>query len=172
MENYGAINRVVSGLKVLDEKELVNFQIDGIVPKTVVEVESEEEIATLLKSANENEISVIPWGGGTMIDLGNIPKRVDIVVSLRKLNRIIEYSPEDLVVTSESGVTLDSLQQLLSKKGQFLALDPPFSQAATLGGIISSNSFGPMRYLYGGVRDLLLGIKVAGTNGALMKFGG
>lgn len=172
MNNQAAIERIVSGLKVLDEKELTNFQIDGIKPKAVVEVESEDEVARLLKSANEENISVTAWGGGTMISLGNIPKRIDIVVSLKRLNRIIEYSPEDLVVTSEAGVTLDSLQSILSEKGQFLALDPPFSDTATLGGIVSSNSFGPIRYLYGGVRDLLLGIKVVGTNGVLMKFGG
>lgn len=166
------VERVVSGLRLLSEKEINNFIVDGIRPKAVVEVDSEDEVAMLLKSASRESISVIPWGGGTMMGFGNIPRSVDVVVSLKRLNKIVEYSPEDLVVISEAGVTLESLQSLLSKNGQFLPLDPPYSYSTTLGGIVSSNSFGPLRYLYGGVRDLLLGIRVAGTNGALMKFGG
>jgi glycolate oxidase FAD binding subunit len=172
MSREEAIERVASGLRLLSEKETSNFIVDGVRPKAVVEADSEEDVAMLLKSASEEGVTVIPWGGGTMMGLGNIPRSLDIVVSLRRLNKIIEYSPEDLVVTSGAGLTLGSLQSLLAKNGQSLPLDPPYSDDATLGGIVSSNAFGPLRYLYGGVRDLLLGVRVAGTNGALMGFGG
>lgn len=172
MNEVEAIEKVISGLKIISEEELDKFQVDGVRPKVVVEPESEDEIASLLKIANDKGFTVIPWGGGTMMSLGNIPKCLDIVISLKRLNKIVEYLPEDLVVTSEAGVTLEALQASLLKNKQFLPLDPPRSEQATLGGIVSSNSFGPLRYLYGCVRDLLLGIKVVGANGIVMKFGG
>ncbi len=167
-----AINRVISNSEALTSEEVEKFEVDGLKPKAVVIPKSMEEVAEILKRANDEGISIIPWGGGTMMSLGNIPKRVDIILLLKRLNKIIEYLPEELVVTAEGGIILDELQKVLVNKGQFLPLDPPYSSLATLGGVVASNSFGPIRHLYGGVRDLLLGIKVANSDGTLTKFGG
>lgn len=167
-----SIDRVVSGSKTLIAEELDKFQVDGVRPKAVVAPETVEEVAEILKRAAEEGLGVTPWGGGTMMGLGGVQKKMDVVLLLQRLNRVAEYSPEDLVVTAEAGITLENLQAVVRKKNQFLPLDPPYPSIATLGGIVASNSFGPLRYLYGGVRDLMLGVRVANSDGSLTRFGG
>lgn len=167
-----SVDRVVSDSTTLGFEELAKFQVDGVKPKAVVVPETAEELAAILKRANDEQVAVTPWGGGTMMSMGGIPKRVEVVLLLQKLNRVVEYLPEELVVTAEAGITLENLQATLAKNGQFLALDPPYASRATLGGIVAVNSFGPICHLYGRVRDLLLGIRVANSDGSLTSFGG
>ena len=167
-----SLARVIEDSKTLPSEELGRFRVDGVRPKAVVVPESAEEVAGILKMASEEGLAVTPWGGGTMMSLGGIPKKIDLVLLLRNLNRIVEYSPEELVVTAEAGITLGNLQSALAKKNQFLALDPPCASDATLGGIVASNSFGPICHVYGRIRDLMLGIRVANPGGSLTGFGG
>ena len=61
-----------------------------------------------------------PWGGGTQMALGNMPRAVDLVVGLRSLDRVLFHEPEDLVASVEAGITLEELQSQLNGKGQFL----------------------------------------------------
>jgi glycolate oxidase FAD binding subunit len=166
------VKSVVSDSRTLSSEELDKFKVDGMRPKAVVVPETIEEVATILKRASEFRVAVTPWGGGTMMSLGGVPKRIDVVILLCNLNRIVEYLPEDLVVTAEAGISLENLQTAVARKNQFVALDPPYASIATLGGIAASNSFGPICYLYGRVRDLMLGVKVANSDGSLTSFGG
>jgi glycolate oxidase FAD binding subunit len=100
------------------------------------------------------------------------PRSADLLLSTRKLNRIIEYEPADLTVTVESGLVLGELQQRLGVEGQLLALDPPNADRQTIGGVVASNASGPLRLQYGSARDLVIGTRVANTDGALTKAGG
>jgi glycolate oxidase FAD binding subunit len=84
----------------------------------------------------------------------------------------VEYAPADQVVTVECGVTLSQLQGELAKHGQRLALDPPQPEKATLGGIVASNSFGPLRTRFGSVRDLIIGVSIVRADGTRAKGGG
>ncbi|HEX3246332.1 MAG TPA: FAD-binding oxidoreductase, partial [Chloroflexota bacterium] len=88
------------------------------------------------------------------------------------LNEVVEYEPADLTVTVQAGMRLASLQNLLRQHRQMLALDPPSQERATIGGVVASNSSGPMRLLYGTARDLVIGIRVANAEGMLTKAGG
>jgi glycolate oxidase FAD binding subunit len=108
-------------------------------------------------------------GGGTALPPG---PQVDVEISTEQLNRVVEYAPADQVVTVECGVTLEQLQQELGKHGQRLALDPPEPSKATLGGIIASNSFGPLRTRFGSVRDLIIGVGIVRADGTRAKGGG
>lgn len=91
---------------------------------------------------------------------------------LRRMDRVLAYTPEDMTVTVEAGVTLAVLQQKLSEHGQFLAVDPPNSSTLTIGALLAGNSSGPRRYGYGTIRDYLLGIKVVLADGRVIKAGG
>jgi glycolate oxidase FAD binding subunit len=115
---------------------------------------------------------VAPVGGGTQLDLGMPPTRVDVLLETTRLNRIVEYEPADLTVTVEAGMRFAELQRILGEQGQFLALDPPLEDAATIGGAIATNASGPLRFAYGSARDLVIGTRVANPDGTVTHAGG
>ena len=106
--------------------------------------------------------------------MGGIPKKMDIVLSTHRLNHITDSDCENLTLSAQSGVTLNEVQKILAKvgKGYFLPLDPPFTDKATLGGIVATNSSGPKRLLYGTARDLIIGTKAVFPNGDVVVSGG
>jgi glycolate oxidase FAD binding subunit len=129
-------------------------------------------LAGVLKEANASGLKVAPVGGGTQLDLGMPPTHLDLAVETVGLNRIVEYEPADLTVTVEAGMRLTELQRILGENGQFLALDPPLEDLATLGGIIATNASGPLRFAYGSARDLVIGTRVANPDGTITRAGG
>jgi glycolate oxidase FAD binding subunit len=85
---------------------------------------------------------------------------------------MLVYEPDDLTCSVEAGMTLAELGRRLAEHGQMLPLDPPLPERATIGGLIAVNASGPRRHAYGTLRDLLIGIRVAHTDGTLTKAGG
>ena len=146
--------------------------VEGMQPALVVEPGSVEEAAGVLGWANEAGLSVAPRGGGTRMAWGNIPRAVDLVLSTRRLNRLVEHAAGDMTATVQCGLTLAALQAVLGEAGQMLALDVPFADLATIGGLIATNDSGPLRLRYGGIRDLVLGITLVRADGVVVKGGG
>lgn len=146
--------------------------IAGVQPRVVVEPETEDEVAEILRYANAEQLAVIPRGGGSHLRYGAPPSRADIILSLTRLNHILEHAPHDLTVTAQAGATIADLQATLGTARQWLALDPPLDASATLGGVISTNVSGPRRLRYGGVRDQIIGVRVALADGTLARGGG
>lgn len=93
-------------------------------------------------------------------------------VELGALNRVTEYTPEDMTVTMEAGITLATLQAELGRHRQWLPLDPPHPDRLTIGELINANVSGPRRFGYGTIRDYLIGIKVALADGRIINSGG
>jgi glycolate oxidase FAD binding subunit len=146
--------------------------VDGVEPEYFIEPEGPEEVAGALRAAAQAGLAVIPRGQGTKLSLGNPPRAGQVALSLAKLNRILEYMPEDLTVTVQAGARLAEVQAVLAQRGQQLALDPPFVERGTIGGILATNVSGPRRLKYGAARDLVIGIRVAQVDGALTHAGG
>jgi glycolate oxidase FAD binding subunit len=144
----------------------------GVQPQFIVEPGSEQELAKVLKVANEAGIAVIPRGGGTKLDWGNPPRRAHLIVSTARLNRVIEHVWADLTVTVEAGCTLQALQKALVQHGQRLALDPLWPDRATVGGVLSTNDSGALRLRFGALRDLIIGVTLALPDGTLASSGG
>ncbi len=96
----------------------------------------------------------------------------DVTVSTSGLKRIVEYEPSDLTLSVEAGHNFAELQAILARNRQMIALDPPFFAKATIGGIVASNSNGPMRRAFGTARDLVIGMKFAMLNGRIATAGG
>lgn len=138
----------------------------------IVEPQSEEEAAAILRCAYEDGSAVIPRGGGTKSDWGNPPARTDFMLSTARLNRVIEHAWADLTVTVEAGCTIAELQRTLAERGQRLAVDPLWPEKATVGGVLSANDSGSLRFRYGGLRDLIIGVTLALADGTLAKSGG
>ncbi len=137
-----------------------------------VEPQSEPEIAEILRFANQEGAAVVPRGGGTKQSWGNPPLRCDLILSLARMNRVIEHAWADLTVTVEAGCTIAELQRTLAERGQRLAVDPLWPERATVGGVLSTNDTGVLRYRYGGLRDLVIGVTLALADGTLARSGG
>jgi glycolate oxidase FAD binding subunit len=146
--------------------------VDGVQPQVVIEPGSPDEIARVLKTASGAGLQVIPRGGATKMEWGNPPRGSDLIISTRRLNRIVEHAWGDMTATVEAGCTLQQLQQTLAEHGQRLALDPPWPEKATIGGILATNDSGPLRIRFGSLRDLIIGITLALADGTLAKSGG
>ena len=96
----------------------------------------------------------------------------DVSISTTALNRILQYERDDLTISVEAGMPFSELQSLLRRERQMIALDPPFSEESTVGGVVASNSSGPMRRTYGTARDMVIGMTFATLEGKLIKTGG
>jgi glycolate oxidase FAD binding subunit len=148
------------------------LSIDGFSPREQANPATPEELAQALREADEAGLAVAPVGGGTQLDIGMPPARLDLAMKITGLNRIVEYEPADLTVTVEAGMRFADLQATLAEQGQLLALDPAVDDAATIGGIIATNASGPMRFAFGSARDLVIGTRVANADGSLTRAGG
>jgi len=133
---------------------------------------SDVEVAAALRRAADTRQSVLIRGAGTKLQWGRPAGRVDLVLDMRRLNRILAHDHGDLTATVEAGATLADVNAALADHGQWLPLDPPHGAAATIGGILATNDSGPLRHRYGTPRDLLIGIQLATTDGVLAKAGG
>ncbi len=130
------------------------------------------EAGEVLRRAAREEARVLFLGGGTELSLGAPPARVDVVLATERLDRVVEHAPLDQIVTVEAGTRLASLQDVLARSGQMLALDPPWAARATIGGLVATNAFGPRRTRYGSIRDLIIGITILRADGTEARGGG
>jgi len=126
----------------------------------------------MLALASADKLRVAPVGGGTRTGLGNPPREVDLLLSTSRLDRIVEYAPDDFVVTVQAGVKLARLQAALAPQQQRFPLDPPAAPASTIGGILSTDASGPHRFLHGTARDLVIGLEAALPDGTVVRSGG
>ncbi len=195
-----------TGLAEILEKDLIEtdadvtsrYAVDRALPKAVVYPTKAEQIAEVVRFANQEKLTIIPWGSGTKMAMGNSPDRLDLVVSTARLNRLKDVDAANLTITVESGVKFRDIQARVateedrcylplgdldleedemicserSHSGCFLPLDPTFSDKATIGGIIASNSTGPRRLLYGLPRDVVLGVRFVASDGKIVGAGG
>jgi glycolate oxidase FAD binding subunit len=155
-----------------DPLTLGPYVVDGKCPSIRCLPHEPEQVSTALRTCAEANASVIPWGGGTFIGMGNIPRQVDVVIGLERLCKLVEHDDANLTATVQAGMTAAMLQEILGRRRQFLAIDPPHPTRATIGGLVAVNSNGPRRMLYGGVRDLVVGMKMVLACGTPIKAGG
>lgn len=157
----------------LDWQSLIKGAIaDSPPPTDWFSPESEAELAQVVRQARAEQKSLLIAGSGSKLDWGNLVRSPQWTVTTGGLNRILDHAVGDLTVTVEAGVTLRQLQDYLRPYRQFLPLDPAYSEKATCGGIVAAADAGSWRQRYGGVRDLLLGIQFARSDGAIAKAGG
>jgi glycolate oxidase FAD binding subunit len=146
--------------------------ICGVQPRLVLEPVNEQQLAAILRLANDANLAVIPRGGGTKLSWGNPPARAEVILSTARLDKIIEHPWADLTVSVEAGCTVQKLQSALAQHGQRLALDPLWPEQATIGGVLSTNDSGSLRLRFGSLRDLIIGITLALPDGTLASSGG
>jgi glycolate dehydrogenase FAD-binding subunit len=132
---------------------------------------SYEDAARLLSECAEGGASVRVRGGGTRHGWGP-PSRPDVELSTEALTGIVEHNEGDLTAILQAGVRVSDAQAKFAEAGQMLALDPPLRSEATIGGLVATGDSGPLRHRYGAVRDLVLGVRVALSDGSVAHSGG
>ena len=165
----GMLISVVGGEHVTAKPGL---SIDGLAPGLLVKPGSCEEVGECLRVCSEADAAVVPAGLMSWLETGNPLRRADVVLSLGRMNRVLEYSPPDLTVTAQSGFAIGALNELVMGEGQWLPLDPPGSDRASLGAIAACASSGPLRLGFGSPRDYVIGLKLAHADGSASKSGG
>jgi len=148
------------------------FAVDGVIPGLTVRPGTQDEVSKAVSACAAAGATMIPWGGGTAMGLGNRPSCADAVVRLDRLDRIVEFDAANLCVTVEAGMRLGLLQGTLAQEKEILPLDPPADVKVTIGGLVAANQSGPTRLLYGTARDWVLGMRVVLPDGEPIHCGG
>jgi glycolate oxidase FAD binding subunit len=129
-------------------------------------------VRQIVRDASESKTAMYPIGGGTSLDFGLTARRTGLGLSLANLNRIIDYPARDMTITVEAGITMSELARTLSAERQWLPIEVPQPEQATLGGVIATAWSGPRRFAYGTMRDYVIGISAVDGRGMAFKAGG
>jgi glycolate oxidase FAD binding subunit len=146
--------------------------VPGATPSCVIYPETQELLGEAIALCGADRLTILPAGNFSKIGWGGLARSIDVVVSLAKLDRLVDHAAGDLTVTVEAGMPFAKLQSILAGANQFLALDPLLADRATVGGLIATNDSGPLRQRYGSLRDVLLGLDMIRYDGQRAKAGG
>lgn len=148
------------------------WSVDGLTPGLAVRPGDAEQAGAVLRLCGEAGVAVLPWGGGTAIEVGNPPRSFGVALLTDRLSGLVEHDAANLTVTVGSGMTLGALEGVICSRGQFFPLEPPHAERATAGGAVAVNLNGPRRAHCGSARDLVIGARAAQADGRLIRAGG
>ncbi|WP_127998666.1 FAD-binding oxidoreductase [Piscinibacter defluvii] len=138
-------------------------------PDAVVFCESTDEVAAVVRLANDHAVPVIPYGVGSSLEGHLLAIEGGISVDLSRMTRIVRLNPEDLTVTVEAGVTREQLNREIRDQGLFFPIDPGAN--ATLGGMAATRASGTNAVRYGTMRENVLGLTVVTARGEVVRTG-
>ena len=130
------------------------------------------ELAAMVAAAYARSEAIYPIGGGTSLDYGLVPKRPGRGLSLANLTGVVDYPARDMTITVEAGIPIARLAETLAAERQWLPIDIPQPEQATLGGLVATAWSGPRRYGWGTVRDYVIGVHAVDGRGTPFKGGG
>jgi glycolate oxidase FAD binding subunit len=139
---------------------------------STVEPSSVDELVDVLAESAQRQTLVYPIGGGTSLNYGLKPTQAGLGVTTSGLSRVIDYPARDMTITVESGITLAQLAATMLPERQWLPIDAPQPDQATLGGVIATAFNGPRRFGWGTIRDYVIGIAAVDGRGKLFHGGG
>lgn len=134
--------------------------------------ESAEELADALRELGERQVALETGGAFSKRAAGGPVAASDCRLTTARLSRLLAYEPADLTISVGAGMPLRELSRVLAESNQFLPLDAPFSDCATVGGAVATNSSGYRRRRYGTARDMVIGMQFATMDGKLVRSGG
>jgi glycolate oxidase len=138
-------------------------------PDAVVFPASAAEVAAILSFANRAGVPVVPRGAGTGFVGGSVPVQGGIVLSLERMDRIIEIRRDDMLAVVEPGVVTAHLHRAVEEMGLFYPPDPSSAASCTLGGNAACAATGPRSVKYGGTRDYVLAVDAVLPTGELIE---
>jgi len=163
------VDRVSTGQSVLDLHSRDESYHKVNPPDVVIWPKSTEEVATIMKLANDRMIPVTPWGAGTSLEGNPLPLERGIVVDFEQMDQILSIRAEDFQVDVRAGVKYKDMNRILARQGLFFAPDPGAN--ATIGGMVANNSSGVRTVKYGATRDNVLKLTVVLPTGEVIHAG-
>ena len=156
---------------------LAAYESDGLTafkakPRAVVVPETGEEVVSVVRWCHEQEVPFVARGSGTSLSGGSLPVEEGIVISLNRLNRILEVDPIDRVAVVEPGVVNLDVSRVAEVHGLHFAPDPSSQTICTIGGNVAFNSGGAHCLKYGMTANHVLGMKGVLATGEVVEFGG
>jgi glycolate oxidase len=175
----GALRQIVGEDDVLwdDAESLEPYSHDEVVglradPEVVVRVRSAEQVAEIMRLAQRERVPVTPRGAGYGLSGGAVPVLGGIVLSLERMNRILEIDEENLMVTVEPGVITGDIHRAVEAEGLFYPPDPASLDSCFIGGNIAEGAGGPRAVKYGVTRHYVCGLEVVLPSGEIFASGG
>jgi len=172
-----AVEKIVGPRGYLDQPEdLTLYEYDGSIdkalPDLVVFPESTEQVAALVRLANESGVPIVGRGAGTGLSGGAIARAGGMIVSFARMNRILEIDLSNERAVLQPGVVNLDVSAAVDADGYFFAPDPSSQRACTIGGNVSENSGGPHTLAYGVTTNHVLGLEVVLADGSVIETGG
>ncbi|MDP3177644.1 MAG: FAD-linked oxidase C-terminal domain-containing protein [Spirochaetaceae bacterium] len=172
-EILGALNVIVDPERMEayshDETSAAEY---GHMPDVVVTPTETDQVARVVRLANRRRIPVTPRGAGSGLSGGAIPVHGGIVVSLEKMNRVIEIDYANMTMTVEAGIVTNEINALVKEKGLFYAGYPMSLETCFLGGNIAENAGGGKAVKYGVTSRYVLGVELVTPRGEVVRLGG
>ena len=177
MEDFEVIASIIQQERptttITTDTTLLHTQaVDGVEPRVIVTPDTSDDMAGIVQVLSNYPLTMLVSGGGTQLNEGGLPEHIDVLLKTTALKQVLEHEAPDLTCQCEAGITLEALQQKLALHGQHLAIDAPYPELSTIGGILAANSSGPKRFRYGIARDLVIGMRVIQANGEIARSGG
>jgi glycolate oxidase len=173
-----ALRAIVGENNVLTDAERMEpYTHDHVVglradPEVVVRVTSAQQVSEIFKLARREKLPVTPRGAGYGLSGGAVPVRGGIVLSIEKMNRILEIDKDNLMVTVEPGVITGDLHRAVEAEGLFYPPDPASLDSCFIGGNIAEGAGGPRAVKYGVTKDYVCGLEAVLPSGEIITCGG
>jgi glycolate oxidase len=172
------LRSIVGAGRVLVDSDVIEpYSHDEVVglrgrPEVVVRVASAEQVSAVFRLAQRERIPVTPRGAGYGLSGGAVPMLGGIVLSLEKMNRIIEIDKANLMVTVEPGVITGDIHRAVEAEGLFYPPDPASLDSSTIGGNVAEGAGGPRAVKYGVTKDYVCGLEAVLPSGEIIRAGG
>src|SRR6185503_9040826 len=138
----------------------------------VVLPDSAEDVSAVMRLCATHGVPLVPRGGGTGYTGGAVPMRGGVVLSLERMNRILELDEENLVIVVEPNVITGTIQDAVEKVGLFYPPDPASLRTSVIGGNVAECAGGPRAFKYGTTKQYVLGLQAVLPNGDIVETGG
>ncbi|MFC5590019.1 FAD-binding oxidoreductase [Sporosarcina soli] len=176
-DHISEIKKIIqTGRVLLDESDRYSYAFDAsfgtYLPDAVIQTKNVQELAALVKLANQEGIPIYPRGQATSLSGGPLPVQGGIVIDLSVMDDVLEVYEEDLVAVVSPGVLTAAIHKAAEEKGLMYPPDPSSSHVSTIGGNLAENSGGPRGLKYGVTKDYVIGLEVITPEGDIIQTGG
>lgn len=159
-----------------DDASLAAYGLDalkrGHAADVVVMPDGADDVSAILKLCSAHRVPLVPRGGGTGYTGGAVPVHGGVVMSLERMNRILEIDEDNLVVVVEPNVITGDIQAAVERLGLFYPPDPASLRTSVIGGNVAECAGGPRAFKYGTTKQYVLGLQAVLPNGDIVETGG